>query len=158
MSLKDIRKLLQIEFWAPIVVCLALIIPFENDLLIAGAWQDDKISEYYVAIVMEIVTICLIPLSLRLFKFKAVRAAFRPDPLRALKRWASIRMAMLTVPMMVNCWLYYQFMNVAFGYMGIIDLLCLVFVYPSKTRCESETTLDKDKSESTAAEPEKTEP
>ena len=35
-------------------------------------------------------------------------------------------------------------MNVAFGYMGIIGLLCLVFVFPSKTRCESETANEPD--------------
>lgn len=137
--MKEIKRLLQIEFWTPIIICLAIIVPYENDLFLAGAWQGDKIMEYYIAIAMELITICLIPLSLRLFKFKKVKASFLHDPETALKRWASIRLSMLTLPMMVNCFLYYQFMNVAFGYMGIIDLLCLVFVYPSKTRCESET-------------------
>ena len=41
---------------------------------------------------------------------------------------------MLCGPMMLNTWLYYQFMNVAFGYMGIIGLLSLAFVYPTRTR------------------------
>ena len=140
--MRNIRRLLQIQFWAPIIICLTIIIPYENDWLIVGALEDDKVLEYYTAIVMELVTICLIPLSLRLFRFKKVKAAFVPSPLEALKRWASVRLAMLTVPMMVNCFLYYQFMNVAFGYMGIIDLLCLVFVYPSKTRCETETSVE----------------
>jgi hypothetical protein len=40
--------------------------------------------------------------------------------------------------MMVNTWLYYMFMNVAFGYMAIILLLSLMFVYPSKVRCEQD--------------------
>ena len=39
---------------------------------------------------------------------------------------------------MLNAVLYYQFMAVAFGYMSIILLLSLFFVYPSKTRCEQE--------------------
>lgn len=131
---------LQAEFWAPIAVCLAIIVPYENDWLIAGAWESETMREYYLAITMEIITICLIPLSLRLFKFKKVRSSLTASPARSLLRWASARMLMLTVPMMVNCWLYYQFMNVAFGYMGIIDLLCMMFVYPSRTRCEAETT------------------
>lgn len=134
------RKTLLIEFWVPIVVCLAIIIPYESDWLMAGPLGDDKMLEYHVAIVMELVTICLIPFSLRLFKFRKVKQALQgSEPLKALKKWGSVRMLMLTLPMIVNCFLYYQFMNVAFGYMAIIDLLCMMFVYPSKTRCQQES-------------------
>jgi hypothetical protein len=35
-------------------------------------------------------------------------------------------------------------MNVAFGYMAIILLLVLPFVYPSKARCEEETNIQED--------------
>jgi hypothetical protein len=31
-------------------------------------------------------------------------------------------------------------MNTTFGYLGIILLLCLPFVFPSLSRCEAETT------------------
>lgn len=144
MDIHKTRNFLLAAFWSPIIVCLAIIIPYENDWLLAGALAGDKVAEYYVATVMELLTICLIPLSLRLFKFKAVRKALTADAATALRRWGMLRMAMLTIPMMVNCVLYYQFMNVAFGYMGIIGLLCLVFVFPSKTRCESETANEPD--------------
>ena len=48
------------------------------------------------------------------------------------------RLLMLCVPMIVNTVLYYVFMNVAFGYMGIILFLCLFFVMPTMDRCLSE--------------------
>ena len=48
-------------------------------------------------------------------------------------------MSLLADPMLINTLLYYVFMNVAFGYMAIIGLLSMVFVYPSKSRCEQET-------------------
>ena len=89
---------------------------------------------------MELITICLIPISLRLFKFHVVKRAFQSSAEAALRKWGSVRLLMLTLPMLVNCWLYYQFMNVAFGYMGIIGLLSLCFVYPSKARCNQETS------------------
>ena len=144
MDIHKTRTFLLADCWRPRIVWVALILPYENDWLLAGALAGDKVAEYYVAIAMELLTICLIPLSLRLFKFKAVRKALTADAATALRRWGMLRMAMLTVPMMVNCVLYYQFMNVAFGYMGIIGLLCLVFVFPSKTRCESETANEPD--------------
>lgn len=136
--INNLRKMLLLEFWIPVLNCLCIIILYENDLLLSGSWHDNKIDEYYVAIVMELITICLIPLSLRLFKFRIVKQDLQTSEGQMLWKWGSVRLLMLTLPMMVNCWLYYQFMNVAFGYMGIIGLLSLCFVYPSKARCSQE--------------------
>lgn len=136
--INNLRRILLLEFWIPVLICLCIIILYENDLLLSGSWHDNKIDEYYVAIVMELVTICLIPLSLRLFKFHRVKQDLQTSEGLMLRKWGSVRLLMLTLPMMVNCWLYYQFMNVAFGYMGIIGLLSLCFVYPSKARCSQE--------------------
>ena len=47
---------------------------------------------------------------------------------------------MIGLPMVANTWLYYQFMNVAFGYMAIIGLLSLCFIYPSHARCNQEVS------------------
>lgn len=138
MKIKS-HRLLLLEFWIPLLICLCIIISYENDILLSGGWHEDKLNEYYVAIVMELITICLIPISLRLFKFGIVKRAFQSSADAALQKWGSIRLLMLTLPMLINCWLYYQFMNVAFGYMGIIGLLSLCFVYPSKSRCNQET-------------------
>ena len=51
-----------------------------------------------------------------------------------------LRLSLLLIPMQVNTLLYYLYMNPAFGYMAIILLLCLPFVYPSMNRCLDETT------------------
>ncbi len=136
------RKILLIEFWLPIAICLAIVVLFENDVLLPGEFAVDKMMEYYVAIAMELVTICLIPISLRLFKFKKVKAAIKEKSFDGLIYWGTYRMDMLVVPMMLNTLFYYLFMNVAFGYMGIIGLLCMVFIYPSKTRCKSEVEVE----------------
>lgn len=134
------HKLLLLEFWIPVLICLCIIILYENDILLSGGWHDNKLNEYYVAIAMELITICLIPISLRLFKFRGIKHALQSSADTALRQ-GSVRLLMLTLPMLVNCWLYYQFMNVAFGYMGIIGLLSLCFVYPSKGRCSQETSV-----------------
>ena len=80
------RRWLLGEFWIPVLLCLGIIILYENDLLLSGGWHDEKMNEYYVAIVMEIVTICLIPISLRLFRFRGVRRAFQSSPDSALRK------------------------------------------------------------------------
>lgn len=70
------RRLLLLEFWIPILVCLCIIILYENDILLSGGWHDNKLNEYYVAIAMELITICLIPVSLRLFQVPRYQACF----------------------------------------------------------------------------------
>ena len=45
---------------------------------------------------------------------------------------------MILLPMLANVVFYYLFMNVAFGYMGIILFLSACFILPTKARCEDE--------------------
>ena len=91
---------------------------------------------------MELLTLCFIPVALRLFKFQFVANSLTSAS--NLLRWASIRMLMLCLPMVANTLLYYMYMNVAFGYMAIILLLCLAFVLPTKSRCEQEIRSEED--------------
>jgi hypothetical protein len=134
-------KILKWEFYSTVVIALVMIIIFENDILISGAYACDKTSEFFAATVMEILTICAIPLALRLFKFKSVHNSIVADEAKAASKllsWASLRMGLLCIPLIVNALLYYLYMNVAFGYMGIILFLSLFFIYPSKQRCLDE--------------------
>jgi hypothetical protein len=134
----DARKTLLLIFCIPLFVSLVVVVLYESDLLLPGQWTGDTTLEYGVSTAMELLAICVIPVALRLFQIKSVRARLTVQPVKGLITWGSLRLCLLTVPMMVNTWLYYMFMNVAFGYMAIILLLSLMFVYPSKVRCEQD--------------------
>ncbi|MFQ7114635.1 hypothetical protein [Hallella bergensis] len=136
--MKSIRKTLSILFAVPIFLSLIIVLLYECDLLISGEMERDAVLEYQLVGTMELITICLIPLALRLFKFKFVHRQIIDDSVKGMKKWGILRIAMIAIPMLVNTFLYYQFVNVAFGYMGIIGLLSLVFVYPSEERCRRE--------------------
>lgn len=124
-------------FLTSIAVGLVIVVLFENDLLPCGIMiSDDKSVEFVVATIMELLTICVIPVALKLFRFKLIGKLLTSA--EALSKWGTIRLLMLCVPMIVNTVFYYMFMNVAFGYMGIIIFLCLFFVVPTKERCRSE--------------------
>ena len=49
-----------------------------------------------------------------------------------------LNLQLLLLPLLVNTLLYYMYANVAFGYMAIILVIVLPFVYPSMERCMSE--------------------
>ncbi len=141
--MRRVRNILSIEFYLSIFVSLMIVILFENDILLSGEWAADKPCEFTVLSVMELLTIITIPLSLRLFKFKRVNRDLTTSDNREIQltKWGLIRLSMLCFPMLINTLFYYLFMNVAFGYMGIILFLCLFFIVPTTDRCIEETTL-----------------
>lgn len=133
------QKFLLFLFIAMIAIGLAIVTLYECDLLTAANYNGHGVSEYHTVMIMELLTICLIPFSLRLFKFKHVRCQLASNAASSLRKWGAIRLFMIALPMIFNTILYYQFMNVAFGYLAIICLLSLAFIYPSKAKCDQET-------------------
>lgn len=128
-------------FWGSVVLSLLIVVLFESNLLLPGDWTSNPNAEFLCAVVMELLTICVIPLALRLFHFSRVKkqiVSHHPEALGAYRCLAIFRMLLLMIPLIANIFLYYMFMNVAFGYMGIILLLSAFFIYPSMSRCLSE--------------------
>lgn len=138
--MKKIRNLLMAEMLSCIIASLAIVILYETETLLPGSLAGNANAEFLTVSLMEILTICMVPLALRLFKFGNIGRSLASDGGRRLAKWGSIRMMMICMPMMVNTLFYYLFgFNVAFGYMGIICLICLVFINPTMSRCVSET-------------------
>lgn len=135
--MKHTYNVLNAIFWTSLSVSLAMVVLFETSILPDGVCHTATgSSEFVWATLMELLTLCTIPMALRLFRFGSV--AKRLVSSDALCRFGSIRLLMLCVPMVVNTLLYYMYMNVAFGYMGIILFLSLFFVMPTAKRCEEE--------------------
>ena len=53
-------------------ISLLLVLLYETDIFLSGTSTDNKSAEFLTVTFMELLTICLIPLSLRLFKFKHI--------------------------------------------------------------------------------------
>ena len=136
--MKKARNILLLEIYSSIIISLVAVVLFEAEILIPGGLADDKNLEFMILSIMEIATLCLIPLALRLFKFNHIGKQLTDGNGNGLLKWGSLRMMMLCLPMIANTILYYEFMAVAFGYMAIIGLICLMFIYPSSGRCANE--------------------
>ena len=138
--MKKVKSILQFEFWIPVVLSLLLVFLFETEILESGLLGGDKSLEFVMASVMELATICAIPLALYLFRLPKIHAQLHSERREgSLLRWGACRLSLLCVPMVANTLLYYLFMHVAFAYLAIILLLSLCFVYPSLERCLDET-------------------
>ena len=138
--MKKVSKQLMVFYIVQIVMALVIIVLFETGELPIGVMAADKQSEFVLTALMEILSLGAAFLGLRLFKFQAIHRDLvsRKEP--AMWTWGMTRLLILQVPMVINTLLYYIYMNTTFGYLGIILLLCLPFVFPSLSRCLAETT------------------
>lgn len=138
--MKKVSKQLTAFYIAQLALALVFIVLFELDVLPVGIMSEDKQSEFVLTALMEIVSLGAAFLGLRLFKFKAIHHDLVTREEKAMWKWGMTRLLILEAPMVIDTLLYYIYLNTTFGYLAIILLLCLPFVFPSLNRCLAETS------------------
>lgn len=137
--MKETKNQLMSVFVSGTVLPLMIVCIYETEVVVPGLLATDKQSEFLLTFLMELMTLGCAFLALRLFKFEKIHQELISDKAVALRKWGVIRLVMLLFPLWADTLLYYLYMNTTFGYLGIILVLCLPFVYPSESRCEAET-------------------
>ena len=138
--MKQVSKQLMLVYTLLVAVALVIVLLYELDVLEAGTLVDSKQTEFVAMTTMELTSLAAAFLGLRLFKFPRIHESLVTQKEPALLKWGMLRLLVLEVPMVSNTYLYYIYMNTTFGYLAIILLLCLPFVFPSVNRCMAETT------------------
>ena len=105
-----------------------------------GFFADANREQRFIcSTVLILLTICLLPLSLRLFKFKRISNDLQQRKASALARWGSLRLCVMGTLLVVNTFLYYAFeLEASYCYLAVVTLLCMPFVIPTMSRCEEE--------------------
>ena len=124
-------SLLRTVLFANVGVAVVIAALYELDILPSGMMTGRPQDEFLSTISMELITIVFIPVALRLFKTKDVEKRLEEGDIKAFRKWGLVRILMITVPLVLNTLLYYSFMNTTFGYMALILLICLPFIYPA---------------------------
>lgn len=138
--MKKVSKQLMAFYIAQIALALVVVVLFELDVLPVGVMADDKQSDFIFTALMEIVSLGAAFLGLRLFKFKAIHDDLVKRQEKAMWKWGMARLIILEAPMVIDTLLYYIYMNTTYGYLAIIMLLTLPFVFPSENRCIAESS------------------
>ena len=145
--MEKVSNLLKRAFIALIGIALLAVVVFETGIFVPGAFEADKTSEFTVLTIMELLTVAVIPLALYLFRIPSVKRALMESPEASMRKWGIVRMLMIGLAMVANTLSYYLYMNASFGYLAIICLIAMAFVYPSTQRCKQETTPEEPKEE-----------
>ena len=127
-------SLLRTVLIANVGVAVVIAALYELDILPSGMMAGRPQNEFLSTISMELITIVFIPVALRLFKTKDVEKRLEEGNIKAFRKWGLVRILMITVPLVLNTLLYYSFMNTTFGYMALILLICLPFIYPASRK------------------------
>ena len=127
-------SLLRTVLIANVGVAVVIAALYELDILPSGMLAGRPQDEFLSIISMELITIVFIPVALRLFKTKDVEKRLEEGNIKAFRKWGLLRILMITVPLVLNTLLYYSFMNTTFGYMALILLICLPFIYPASRK------------------------
>lgn len=137
--MKKTARYLQTIFIVAVVVAVTIAIAYETDLLLTGSLASESQTEFLCTTTMELLTVAGIPFSLRMFKISYVSNKLVTTKERALKLFGTIRILVLGILLILNTLLYYLFMNTTFGYMAIIVLISMAFVFPTESKCQYET-------------------
>lgn len=127
-------SLLRTVLIANVGVAVVIAALYELDILPSGILAGRPQDEFLSTISMELITIVFIPVALRLFKTKDVEKRLEEGNIKAFRKWGLLRILMITVTLVLNTLLYYSFMNTTFGYMALILLICLPFIYPASRK------------------------
>ncbi|MCD8282715.1 MAG: hypothetical protein LUC22_05635, partial [Prevotella sp.] len=75
-------RLLTCLFFIPVVISVLIVVCFECGWFLPGALYlpDNPRPEFVVTVVMELLTLCVIPVALRLFRFKRIKNALAGKP------------------------------------------------------------------------------
>ena len=145
--MEKVSSILKKLFYGILAVALLIVVVFETGLLTPGSLGGDKAAEFPILTAMELLTVCLIPFSLYLFRVKSVRQNLLAAPAQSMLTWGFVRMAMLAFLLVVNVVCYYLYMNASSGYMAIIAAISMLFIYPSIGRCKEETSSNDDEND-----------
>lgn len=143
-ELKRLIRILKAEYTLMWVLTVLLAALYECDILPQGLFAGDAQMEYIMQVTSILLTICLIPLSLRLFNLSLTRhiaALPLKNALKSYRRWSEIRIALLTVASLASLSAYYWTMDTTGLLCTGMTVIASLFCVPDKERLLSELNL-----------------
>ena len=143
-QIKRILKLQVIGFIGIWLFPAIYAILFEAGVLEEGIYAEDAQMEYIFQSVCILLTICLIPLALRLFNLnlvKRIKELPLQEALKSYRIWNDVRMSLLFAPVMLGLTFYYLTLNTTGLFCACMALIASLFCVPSTNRIINELDL-----------------
>lgn len=130
---------LRIQYFITLAVALVLVVLYEICGLDKPTFLLEPVAEFWLTTVVTLLTIGLVPLSLKLLNFDRVRQQLEEGGESAYSRWATIRWLMISAALVMNIVVYYLFSTgTSCGYLALLCAVAYLFVWPSTSRMNEE--------------------
>lgn len=142
---KAVTRKLQVQYGLYIIGVVLLAIFHETDVITVGVYAGDAATEYALETFSILITIALVPLSLKLFSVKMEKKIQQVQLQKALvlyQKWSTIRLMILALVTYLNILIYYLTLNNIGGLCALIALTASVFCLPSERRVGEELQLN----------------
>lgn len=143
-------KCLQAEYAMIWILPMTLVALYETGAMTEGYYAGNANMDYILQSVGILLTVGLIPLSLRLFSLslvKHVKQLSLPEALTSYRRWNEIRLGLLIVPVLTNLSFYYLTLNTTGIFCAAMSLIASLFCVPNRKRIWNELDLHKEEKE-----------
>lgn len=147
-GIKRLLRILQVEFAMLWMLVVLLVVLYEYDVLPQGVFADDAQACYVMQTTGILLTVGMIPLSLRMFSLSLTRYVRRlslPDALVSYRRWSEVRLGMLLAPALFDMTVYYTTLDTTGLLCAGMVLLVSLFCVPGRTRLLKELDLEQDR-------------
>lgn len=145
--IERLLRILKICFIALWALPIALIILYETGIFAEGIYTDNVQMEYILQCICILLTVGMIPFSLRLFNLNLVKRIKELPLMQALESyliWSEIRIFLLTVPTLVSTSFYYLTLNTTGLFCACMALVASLFCVPTYNRLLNELDLPED--------------
>ena len=137
LNLQKVYKTTLFVWWYTAILAIGIFVLVSflfNDMI----FTEDPQLNFIFLTAMELITLCVIPFALRLFKFKWVKKLIKKQGTKGLADLKASQILMLSGPMILNAIMYFLTRQVAHFYLAVILFLCMFFIYPSQEQLTNE--------------------
>lgn len=139
--IESLLRILKVEYTLMWILVIVTVIMYEADVLPQGTMVGNSTAEYVAQLTGVLLTICFIPMSLRMFGLfisRYVKTLALDRALKSYRRWSEIRIIMLFATVLFNISLYYWTMDITGLLCGGMGVIAALFCIPGKERMMSE--------------------
>lgn len=123
-------KTARILFFSSLFFCVVFM-----GITTVGGIAEMRVSpqvDMILAMIMELLTVCLIPLTLRAHKSEAFMGCLKRNSQNPQQALAVLRISVIEMLVLLNLICYMLTLNATFQYLALISFIIFAFIYPRK--------------------------
>lgn len=140
-QLNHLLRVLRIQYGLFILIPLLIVVAFETGFFYEGLYAVDEGMQYVLGTSGILLTIALIPGSLKLFSTimeKYNNDLPLPDAMKLYEKWSGIRLLLLEIVFICGVFIYYLTLNNLGALCALIAVIASFFCLPSKNKVKTE--------------------